>query len=144
MTDGARPERVAEEFREVLAEEIPRLKDPRVGFVTVTRVEVTPDLRRAIVYYTVMGEDRDHRATQAGLRSAARHLRSTLGREVRMKFTPELEFREDIGLTGVERVSAILRDLERGRSAPVGEAAETGIASGADRATGGEGDGEGE
>ena len=55
MSGGARPERVAEEFREVLAEEIPRLKDPRVGFVTVTRVEVTPDLRRAIVFYTVLG-----------------------------------------------------------------------------------------
>src|SRR5437867_113334 len=65
MSGGARPERVAEEFREVLAEEIPRLKDPRVGFVTVTRVEVSPDLRRATVYYTVMGKDRDHRATRA-------------------------------------------------------------------------------
>ncbi|HEX2267582.1 MAG TPA: ribosome-binding factor A, partial [Actinomycetota bacterium] len=50
MGTGARPERVAEEFREILAEEIPQLKDPRVGFVTVTRVEVTPDLRKAIVY----------------------------------------------------------------------------------------------
>ncbi len=58
MGAGARPERVAEEFREILAEEIPQLKDPRVGFVTVTRVEVTPDLRKAIVYYTVWGRTR--------------------------------------------------------------------------------------
>ena len=50
MPERIRPDRVAEEFREVLAEEIPRLKDPRIGFVTVTRVEVSPDLRRATVY----------------------------------------------------------------------------------------------
>jgi ribosome-binding factor A len=111
MGGGARPERVAEEFREVLAEEIPRLKDPRVGFVTVTRVEVSPDLRRATIYYTVMGQDRDHRATRAGLQSARSHLRAVLGRQVRLKFTPELEFEEDVGLAQVERVTELLRQL---------------------------------
>jgi ribosome-binding factor A len=111
MGGGARPERVAEEFREVLAEEIPRLKDPRVGFVTVTRVEVSPDLRRASIYYTVMGQDRDHRATRAGLQSARSHLRAVLGRQVRLKFTPELEFEEDVGLAQVERVTELLRQL---------------------------------
>lgn len=111
MTEGVRPERVAEEFREILAEEIPRLKDPRVGFITVTRVEVSPDLRRAVVLYTVLGEERDHRRTSAGLRSASSHLRSTLGRQVRMKFTPELEFREDLGPEHVERVSTLLREI---------------------------------
>jgi ribosome-binding factor A len=102
---------VAEEFREILAEEIPRLKDPRVGFVTVTRVEVSPDLRRATVFYTVLGQDRDHRATRAGLRSARSHLRGVLGHQVRMKFTPDLEFEEDVGLAQVERVSELLREI---------------------------------
>jgi ribosome-binding factor A len=111
MSGGARPERVAEEFREILAEEIPRLKDPRVGFVTVTRVEVSPDLRRATIYYTVLGQDRDHRATRAGLQSARSHLRAVLGRQVRLKFTPELEFEEDVGLAQVERVTELLRQL---------------------------------
>jgi ribosome-binding factor A len=111
MGTGARPERVAEEFREVLAEEIPQLKDPRVGFVTVTRVEVTPDLRKAIVYYTVMGQDRDHRRTRAGLNSAKAHLRSVLGQQVRMKFTPDLEFEEDVGLAQVERVTELLKQI---------------------------------
>jgi len=106
---------VAEEFREILAEEIGRLKDPRVGFITVTRVEVPPDLRRATIYYTVLGEDRDHRRTQAGLRSATAHLRSVLGRQVRLKFTPELEFLEDVGLSQVERVAELLRKIERSR-----------------------------
>jgi ribosome-binding factor A len=111
MGTGARPERVAEEFREVLAEEIPQLKDPRVGFVTVTRVEVTPDLRKAIVYYTVMGQDKDQRRTRAGLNSAKAHLRSVLGQQVRMKFTPDLEFEEDVGLAQVERVTELLKQI---------------------------------
>jgi ribosome-binding factor A len=108
---GARPERVAEEFREILAEEIPRLKDPRVGFVTVTHVEVSPDLRKATVFYTVMGQDRDHRRTRAGLLSARTHLRTVLGHQVRMKFTPDLEFEEDVGLTQVERVTQLLKEI---------------------------------
>ena len=115
MGTGARPERVAEEFREVLAEEIPQLKDPRVGFVTVTRVEVTPDLRKAIVYYTVMGQEKDHRRTRAGLNSAKAHLRSVLGQQVRLKFTPDLEFEEDVGLAQVERVTELLKQIGASR-----------------------------
>jgi ribosome-binding factor A len=125
VSGGARPERVAEEFREILAEEIPRLKDPRVGFVTVTRVEVSPDLRRATVFYTVLGQDRDHRATRAGLRSARSHLRGVLGHKVRMKFTPDLEFEEDVGLAQVERVSELLREIGAQR-APEDQPAEGG------------------
>ena len=116
MGSGARPERVAEEFREILAEEIPRLKDPRVGFVTVTRVEVSPDLRKATVFYTVMGQDKDHRSTRAGLRSARTHLRAVLGHQVRMKFTPDLEFEEDVGLTQVERVTELLKEIRASSS----------------------------
>jgi ribosome-binding factor A len=103
---------VAEEFREILAEEIPRLKDPRVGFVTITRVEVSPDLRRASIFYTVLGENRDQRRTRAGLESARAHLRVVLGHQVRLKFTPELDFQEDVGLTQVERVTQLLREIE--------------------------------
>jgi len=112
MTEGTRPDRVAEEFREILAEEIPRLKDPRIGFVTVTHVDVTGDLRRATVFYTAFGDDSAKRRTHAGLTSATAHLRAALGQQVRMKFTPELEFEEDIGLTQVERVSEILKQIE--------------------------------
>ena len=111
MGEGARPERVAEEFREILAEEIPRLKDPRIGFVTITHVDVSPDLRRATVFYTALGKDRDQRATRAGLRSARSHLRGVLGQQVRLKFTPELEFEEDVGLAQVERVTQLLKEI---------------------------------
>src|SRR5437762_9193994 len=121
MGGGARPERVAEEFREILAEEIPRLKDPRIGFVTVTRVEVTPDLRKASIYYTVLGQDRDHRATQAGLQSARSHLRGVLGQHVRLKFTPDLEFEEDVGLAQVERVTQLLKEIGEQAAPPRSE-----------------------
>lgn len=111
MSGSARPERVGEEFREILAEEIPRLKDPRVGFVTVIHVDVTHDLRRATVYYTVFGQEKDHRRTRAGLESARSHLRTVLGQQVRLKFIPELDFREDEGLSHLERVSQLLREV---------------------------------
>src|SRR5919204_3733184 len=92
---NSRLDRVAEELREILAQEIQRLKDPRLGFVTVTGIRVTPDLRKARVFYTVLGEERDHKATRAALRSARSHLRAALGHSIRIKVTPELEFEED-------------------------------------------------
>lgn len=111
MTEGGRTDRVSEEFREVLAEEIPKLKDPRVGFVTVTGVRVTPDLRRARVFYTVLGDDSARRSTRAGLRSARAHLRSVLGHEVRLKFLPDLEFEEDETSERAERIDRIIERI---------------------------------
>jgi ribosome-binding factor A len=108
-----RTERVSEEVREVLAQEIQRLKDPRVRFVTVTGVKVTPDLRKAWVYYTVLGDDRARRGTAAALRSARAHLRAVVGHEVRVKFTPELEFEEDQGVARGDRVDEIIREIHR-------------------------------
>jgi len=113
VTEGTRPIRVQEEFREILAEEIPKLKDPRVGFVTVTGVKVTPDLRHAIVFYTAMGDERDRRATAAGLRSAKPHLRQVLGHEVRMKTLPDLEFEEDVTIETADRIEHLIQQLHR-------------------------------
>ena len=112
MPTGKRTDRVGEEFREVLAEEIPKLKDPRVGFVTVTSVDVAPDLKRALVYYTVFGEERDRKATRAALRSASGHLRRVIGREVRLKFLPELDFKEEGSVEGVGRVEELLKKIK--------------------------------
>ena len=113
MPDGARPTRVSEELREILAEEIPRLKDPRVGFVTVLGVSVTPDLRHARVSYTTMGGEGDRRATAAALRSARGHLRKVIGRQVRMKVLPDLEFEEDQTERTAERIEELIRELHR-------------------------------
>ena len=113
MPEGVRPTRVSEELREILAEEILRLKDPRVGFVTVIGVTVSPDLRRARVVYTSMGEERDRRATAAALRSARGHLRKVIGRQVRMKVLPELEFEEEETGRTADRIEELLRELHR-------------------------------
>ena len=109
--EGGRPSRVSEELREILAEEIPKLKDPRVGFVTVTGVSVTPDLRLARVFYTAMGDDRARRATAAALRSARGHLRQVIGHEVRLKTLPDLRFEEDAAIEEGDRIEELLRGL---------------------------------
>jgi len=106
--------RVNEVVLECLADELERLSDPRLGFVTLTGVEVSPDLRVADVYYSVMGAEEQHAETAAALRSAAPHLRAVLGRQVRMKYLPDLRFREDPSVIGGERIDAIIRDLHAG------------------------------
>ena len=109
----ARTSRVAEEFREILGEEIPKLKDPRVGFVTVTGVRVTPDLRQAHVSYTAMGDEASRRGTAAALRSAAPHLRRVIGRQVRLKVLPDLEFEEDPTIDTSDRIQQLIEQLHR-------------------------------
>jgi ribosome-binding factor A len=113
VTGGVRPTRVSEEFREILAEEIPRLKDPRVGFVTVIAVRVTPDLRHARVAYSTLGNEKEKRATAAALRSARGHLRKVIGRQVRLKVLPDLEFLEDEAAREADRIEELLRELHR-------------------------------
>jgi ribosome-binding factor A len=113
VPQGARRARVAEEFREILAEEIQRLKDPRIGFVTVTGVQVTADLKRAWVSYTVLGDDKQQRSTAAGLRSAIPHLRKELGRQVRLRSLPDLEFQVDQTIAQHQRIEEIIERLHR-------------------------------
>jgi ribosome-binding factor A len=115
-----RTERVAEEFREIVAEELQRLKDPRIGFVTVTGVDVSPDLRRAVVSYTVFGDEKESRATAAGLRSATPHLRQAIGRQVRLKVTPELEFRVDETIARATRIDEIIERIHETEDEPDG------------------------
>jgi hypothetical protein len=73
---------------------------------------LTPDLRRARVFYTALGDEGERRATRAGLRSAAGHLRKVLGNEVRIKFLPELEFEEDQTEIRAGRVNQLLRKIQ--------------------------------
>ncbi len=113
MTQGARIERIGEEFREILAEEILKLKDPRVGFVTVVSVKVSPDLRSAWVAYTSMGDEKAKAATRAALRSARPYLRAVIGRQVRLKYLPELEFEEDTTYEHGRRIDELIAGLHR-------------------------------
>ena len=113
MPQGARTDRVGEEFREILAEAIQGLKDPRIGFVTVTGVKVSSDLRVAWVSYSVLGDDRALAGTRAALRSAAPHLRRELGRQIRLKVTPELRFEQDTSVATSERIAELLEEAHR-------------------------------
>jgi ribosome-binding factor A len=117
MPQGGRTARVGEEFREILAEEILKLKDPRVGFVTVISVKVTPDLRRARVSYTCYGDEKAKAGTRAALRSASAHLRGVIGRQVRLKFLPELEFEEDSTFEQAARIDELIAKLHEQEAA---------------------------
>ena len=106
-----RTEKVQELAREVLGESIAALKDPRIGFATVTAVRITPDLRQARVYVSVLGPEEEQKSTMAGLKSAAPHLRAELGQQVRLKYLPELIFELDTGAEEAERLDALLKRI---------------------------------
>ncbi len=112
---GRRPERLAEEVREEIARMIAfELKDPRLGFVTVTRVEVAHDLRYARVHVGVMGSEAEREKSLTALRSAAGFVRRELGRRLRIHHTPEVDFRYDKGLDATDRVARLLaQEAER-------------------------------
>src|ERR687884_1256982 len=87
--------RVDEAVKEVLSEGIGDLKDPRIGFVTVTGVRTSPDLRHARVFVSVLGSERKRKQTLAGLEAAHGVLQARVARELRMKRTPQLAFEYD-------------------------------------------------
>jgi ribosome-binding factor A len=104
-----RMRRVDEAMREVLSDALGRgLKDPRVGFVTVTAVETSPDLRHARVYVSVLGADEERRASLEGLSSAHGFLQRRVATELRLKHTPQLVFVEDETARRAERVERLL------------------------------------
>lgn len=96
MANEARQRRMADRVKVIVAEMLEtRIKDPRLGFITVTDVRVTPDLREASVFYTVYGDDEARQATAAALESAKGVLRSEVGKQTGVKFTPTLAFFPD-------------------------------------------------
>ncbi|CAN5634027.1 30S ribosome-binding factor RbfA [soil metagenome] len=101
--------RVQKLARQVLGEAILDLKDPRVGFATVTAVRISADLRHARVLVSVLGSEDEQRDTMAGLESAKPWLRSELGRQVRLRYLPELVFERDEGAERAERLELLLR-----------------------------------
>ncbi|HLF62055.1 MAG TPA: 30S ribosome-binding factor RbfA [Acidimicrobiia bacterium] len=97
-------------LREVLAEEMERMNDDRLEMVSITAVETSPNLRSAVVYVDVLGAD-DQEAALVALRKASRRLQSAIGRQVRIKYTPTLEFEIDQGVVGGDRIETILKGL---------------------------------
>src|SRR4029077_7166579 len=114
-----RPERVAESIRQTVAAFLTEhVRDPRIGFVTVTGVEVSPDLTHARVRVSVMGSEEEKAKSLEGLASAARFLRAQLARELTLRVAPEVRFELDRGIEHAQRIDRVLRDLKEdsGRS----------------------------
>jgi ribosome-binding factor A len=108
-----RADRVRATIKEVLADELERLRDPGLGFVTITEVTMSPDLRHAKAFYTVYGEEIERAATKDALARAVNHLRTTIAREVRLRYAPTLEFVEDPVPDRAARLDSIIAELHR-------------------------------
>jgi ribosome-binding factor A len=106
-----RMRRVNESLREVLSEGLGELKDPRIGFVTITAVETSPDLRHARVFVSVLGSERRRAQTLSGLRAAHGVLQARVGRELRLKRTPQLAFEYDPSVERGVRMTQLIDEL---------------------------------
>lgn len=110
MADRTRAHRLADRIRDIVAESLKhRVKDPRLGFITVTDARITGDLREATVFYTVYGDDSERADTAVALESVKGLLRSEVGRQTGIKFTPTLTFVPD----AVPETAANIEDLLR-------------------------------
>jgi ribosome-binding factor A len=99
MMRGKRSDKVGDQMREEISEILLKeLKDPRIGFVTITKVAVTDDLRQAKVYYSVFGGEQEKEDSFQGLESATGYIKRELGRRMRLKYMPEITFLFDDSL----------------------------------------------
>ena len=106
-----RMRRVNKSVRQVLSEAVLELKDPRIGFVTVTGVETSPDLRQARVYISVLGPERQRESTLQGLAAAHGVLQARVSRELRLKRTPQLTFAYDPSVERGVRMTKLIDEL---------------------------------
>lgn len=106
-----RADRIERLAKEVLGEAILELKDPRVGFATITSVKMSPDLRQARVYVSALGTDDERANTIEAVQHATPHLRSVLAKQVRMRHLPQLDILEDSTAEHGERIEQLLRGL---------------------------------
>jgi ribosome-binding factor A len=108
-----RPNRVGDQIRQELSDLLTRgaVHDPGIGFITLTRVAVTPDLQIARVYYTMLGDTREQRETDKALARATPFLRRQVGERLQLRRVPELKFHLDRSVAHQDRIEQILRDL---------------------------------
>jgi ribosome-binding factor A len=130
--DTRRPDRVAEAIREEVANFLAEgVKDPRVvGLVTVTGVDITRDLRHAKVYVSILGSDAERAATLDGLSSVASHLRPRIGRALRLRLAPEIQFQLDQSVAHAARIESLLAKINDARAADDANAGQKDPASG--------------
>jgi ribosome-binding factor A len=115
MSASERMRRVDEAMREVLSDAITQdLRDPRVGFVTVTAVDTAPDLRQARVHVSVLGTDKEQRRSMDAIESARGYLQKQVAAQLRLKYTPQLSFHYDDTAERADRLERLLREEDPG------------------------------
>ncbi|HEY3381680.1 MAG TPA: 30S ribosome-binding factor RbfA [Vicinamibacterales bacterium] len=118
MPQGHRPDRIADQIRAevstILAREV---HDPGIGFITITRVQVTPDLQLARVFYTSLGSEADRRTTVKALQRAGSFLRRQIGQRLRLRRVPVLEFVFDKSIETQDRVERLLQEIHEADAA---------------------------
>ena len=122
MTEGKRSEKVADLIHKEISEMLLKsLKDPRIGFVTITRVAVSEDCRLAKVYFSVMGSFTERENSEKGLASAKGYIRKELGRRIRLRYTPEIVFQFDPSIEYAIHIGKIIQHLHEGGEKDKGE-----------------------
>jgi ribosome-binding factor A len=122
MGQGSRPERVADQVRAEVSSMIARdLHDPGLGFITITRVQVSPDLQHARVYYTTMGDPAARKNTARALQRAASFMRREIGHRLRLRRAPELEFTFDESIEHQSRVEELLQQWHDNQPPPASD-----------------------
>jgi ribosome-binding factor A len=113
MAQGHRPDRVGEQIRDILGEVLARgeVHDPGIGFITLTRVQVTSDLQLARVFYTMLGDQKARKETARALQRATGFFRRQVGARLQLRRVPEIEFRFDESVANQDRIEQILRDI---------------------------------
>lgn len=108
-----RSEKVGEAVHKIVTELIIKgLKDPRIGFVTITGVKVTDDMRYATVYFTVFGDNEARKGTEAGLNSARGYIRREMGKQLSLRYVPEILFKYDISTDTGNRIDELMREIK--------------------------------
>ena len=113
MTDAARARKLADRITQIVAEMLERrIKDPRLGFVTITESRLTGDLREATVYYTVFGDEQERAATAAALDSATGIIRSEVGKQTGLRHTPSITFVADVLPENAKRMEGLVDQVK--------------------------------
>ena len=121
MSQGSRPDRVGDQLRAELSELLMReVHDPGVGFITLTRVQVSPDLQQARVFYSTLGDETARRNTAQALQRVTPFLRRRLGARLRLRRVPDLHFTFDESIGHQDRIERIIRELHDAESPEAG------------------------
>jgi len=133
MVDAARARRLGERIQEIVAETLElKIKDPRLGFITVTAARLSPDLRDATVFYTVFGTEEEAIETAVALESARGLVRSEIGKRTGIKFTPTVEFIRDALPENVRAIDDLLREAKQADAVVSAQAANAQFAGDSD------------